>query len=68
MPEQERIDALETKVAFQDEAIEELNKEVFKLQKMFLLVKEQVEILAVKLKETEPGYEAVEQDDLPPHY
>ena len=66
---QERIEQLEMKVAFQEDNIETLNKEIFDQQRRTQQLIEQVALLAVKLKESEPNQLASEKEEMrPPHY
>jgi len=66
---QARIEQLEMKVAFQEDNIETLNKEIFEQQRRTQQLLEQVALLAVKLKESEPNQLASEKEEMrPPHY
>jgi SlyX protein len=66
---QERIEQLEMKVAFQEDNIETLNQEIFEQQRRTQQLIEQVALLAVKLKESEPNQLASEKEEMrPPHY
>ncbi|WP_413700113.1 SlyX family protein [Psychromonas sp. KJ10-10] len=69
MSNENRIEQLEMKVAFQDDNIEVLNDEIFDLQRKLQLLTEQVTYLVTKLKEAEPDNDGIEQVDMrPPHY
>ena len=64
-----RIEQLEMKVAFQEDNIETLNQEIFEQQQRTQQLTEQVALLAVKLKESEPNQLASEKEEMrPPHY
>jgi len=66
---EERIEQLEMKVAFQEDSIETLNTEIFEQQRRTQQLLEQVALLAVKLKESEPNQLASEKEEMrPPHY
>lgn len=69
LEQQERIEQLEMKVAFQEDNIETLNQEIFEQQRRIQQLIEQVALLAVKLKESEPNQLASEKEEMrPPHY
>jgi SlyX protein len=69
MNQEARIEQLEMKVAFQEDNIDTLNKEIFEQQRKIQLLSEQVELLAKKLKETQPNQLASEKEEVPPpHY
>tara|TARA_R110001583_G_scaffold18604_1_gene73843 strand:- start:3079 stop:3303 length:225 start_codon:yes stop_codon:yes gene_type:complete len=66
---EERIEQLEMKVSFQEDNIDTLNKEIFEQQRRTQQLIEQVALLAVKLKESEPNQLASEKEEMrPPHY
>jgi len=66
---EERIEQLEMKIAFQEDSIETLNTEIFEQQRRTQQLLEQVALLAVKLKESEPNQLASEKEEMrPPHY
>lgn len=66
---EERIEQLEMKVAFQEENLDILNKEIFEQQRRTQQLTEQVALLVVKLKESEPNQLASEKEEMrPPHY
>jgi len=68
-PLEARIEQLEMKVAFQEDNIETLNQEIFEQQRRIQQLIEQVTLLAVKLKESEPNQLASEKEEMrPPHY
>jgi SlyX protein len=69
MNQEARIEQLEMKVAFQEDSIDTLNNEIFEQQRKIMLLSEQVELLAKKLKETQPNQLASEKEEVPPpHY
>lgn len=64
-----RIDELESQVAFQDELVESLNGVVAKQELEMIELKRQVGMMSERLKEigdAAPG--VVAQDETPPHY
>jgi SlyX protein len=64
-----RIEQLEMKVAFQEDNIDTLNSEIFEQQRRIQQLAEQVSLLAIKLKESEPNQLASEKEEMrPPHY
>lgn len=66
---EERIEKLEMKIAFQEDNIDTLNNEIFDQQRRTQQLIEQVALLAVKLKESEPNQLASEKEEMrPPHY
>ncbi|MDN2663339.1 SlyX family protein [Psychromonas sp. 14N.309.X.WAT.B.A12] len=66
---EERIEQLEMKVAFQEDNIDTLNQEIFEQQRRTQQLIEQVALLAVKLKESQPNQLASEKEEMrPPHY
>ena len=66
---EKRIQQLEMKVAFQEDNLDILNKEIFEQQCRTQQLTEQVALLVVKLKESEPNQLASEKEEMrPPHY
>jgi len=66
---EERIEQLEMKVAFQEDNIETLNQEIFEQQRQTQQLIDQVALLVIKLKESEPNQLASEKEEMrPPHY
>lgn len=66
---EERIEQLEMKAAFQEDNIDTLNHEIFEQQRRVQQLIEQVALLAIKLKESEPNQLASEKEEMrPPHY
>jgi len=69
MREENRIEQLEMKVAFHEDNIETLNNELFDQQRKLQLLTEQVSLLVMRLKESEPNQLASEKEEMPPpHY
>ena len=69
MDQQQRIEQLEMKVAFQEDSIEILNDEIFAQQRKLQQLSEQVALLVTKLKEAQPNQLASEKEEMPPpHY
>lgn len=66
---EKRLEALELKVAFQDDTVEQLNQEITALNMQNSLLKRQIELLAQKMKETKGSAVASEAEETPPpHY
>lgn len=69
MNQDERIEQLEMKVAFQEDNIDTLNNEMFDQQRKIQVLSEQISQLVKKLKEAEPNQLAPEEEEVPPpHY
>ncbi|WP_025821133.1 SlyX family protein [Shewanella marina] len=65
----ERIEELETKLAFQDMSVEELNQEVIKLNRIVADQQHQILFMISKLKSIEPSNMATQAEETPPpHY
>ncbi|MFQ1016761.1 SlyX family protein [Gilliamella sp. BG7] len=65
----QQLELLETKVAFQDITIEELNQMVTNLQADVSKLKEQLTLLSQKLQATQPPNIANLSEEIPPpHY
>ncbi|WP_392566427.1 SlyX family protein [Utexia brackfieldae] len=65
----QRIEILETKVAFQEMTIEELNQMIILLQKESLQYAEQMRLLTEKLQSAQISYIASQSEETPPpHY
>ena len=66
---EQRLEALELKVAFQDDTVEQLNQEITSLNMQNSLLKRQLELLAQKMKESKGSAVASETEETPPpHY
>ncbi|GGI77588.1 SlyX family protein [Shewanella gelidii] len=64
-----RVEELETKLAFQDMTIEELNQEVVKLNQLVGEQQQTMQLLIGKLKDMEPSNMASPSEETPPpHY
>jgi len=64
-----RIKVLETHQAFQESTIEELNQTVIHLQNEVFKLKEQLRLMAEKMKATAPSMIASQAEETPPpHY
>jgi SlyX protein len=63
----ERIDALETRVAYQDDTIETLNTTITAQWKQIDMLTRQVATLGERLQEAESNSGAP-RNELPPHY
>ncbi len=63
----ERVDALETRVAFQDDTIETLNETITAQWKQIDLLTRQVVTLGERLQQAESNTEAP-RNEPPPHY
>ncbi|MBB1268598.1 SlyX family protein [Shewanella sp. SR44-3] len=66
---QQKIEDLETKLAFQELSVEELNQEVIKLNQLVAKQQQQISLMVNKLMDIEPSNMASEADETPPpHY
>ena len=66
---QTQIDELETKLAFQDQTIEDLNQEMIKLSDLVAKQQYHMELIVKKLKAVEPNNMASASEETPPpHY
>ncbi|MBM7455687.1 SlyX protein [Oceanisphaera litoralis] len=64
-----RLEQLETRLAFQDDTIEQLNLEVTALGAEAARLKSQLSLMVKKLKELQPGEVASQEEETPPpHY
>ncbi|MFQ6372747.1 SlyX family protein [Shewanella sp. YIC-542] len=65
----DRIEELETKLAFQEETVEALNQEVITLNKLVAEQQFQLQLMLSKLKAIEPSNIATQGEETPPpHY
>jgi len=65
----ERIDALEARNAFQDDVIEQLNKELAIHQAQIAQLKEQLHLLAGRMRDMKGSTIAsIDEETPPPHY
>ncbi|ABI40107.1 SlyX family protein [Shewanella sp. MR-4] len=66
---QEQIEELQTKLAFQELTVEELNQEVIKLNQLIAHQQHQIQLLIGKLQAMEPSNIATQAEETPPpHY
>ncbi|GIU10978.1 hypothetical protein C9I43_11835 [Shewanella morhuae] len=66
---QTQIEELETKLAFQELTVEELNQEVIKLNRLVSHQQHQIHMLIGKLQDMEPSNMATQAEETPPpHY
>lgn len=66
---QAQIEELETKLAFQELTVEELNQEVIKLNRLLAHQQHQIQMLIGKLQAIEPSNMASQAEETPPpHY
>jgi SlyX protein len=66
---QQKIEDLETKLAFQELSVEELNQEVIKLNQLVAKQQQQISLMVNKLMDMEPSNMASESEETPPpHY
>ena len=66
---QEQIEELQTKLAFQELTVEELNQEVIKLNRLVAYQQHQIQLLVGKLQAMEPRNIATQAEETPPpHY
>ncbi|KFZ37373.1 hypothetical protein HR45_10135 [Shewanella mangrovi] len=65
----QRVEDLETKLAFQEATIDELNNEVIALNKIVAEQQYQLQLIVTKLKAIEPSNIASQSEETPPpHY
>lgn len=65
----EKIEALESRNAFQDDVIEQLNNELTVHQHEIAELKYQLQVIATRLKEAPPSQMGkTEEEPPPPHY
>ena len=66
---QTRLEELETRIAFQDGTIEELNLELIKLNDLVARQQYQMQLIVDKLRAIEPSNIANQSEETPPpHY
>lgn len=66
---QQQIEELQTKLAFQELTVEELNQEVIKLNQLVAHQQHQIQLLIGKLQAIEPSNMATQAEETPPpHY
>ncbi len=66
---QTQIEELETKLAFQELTVEQLNQEVIKLNRLVAHQQHQIHMLIGKLQDMEPSNMATQAEETPPpHY
>ncbi len=66
---EQSIEALESRNAFQDDIIEQLNNELAIHQEEISNLKIQLQLIATRLKESQPsGFGKMEDEPPPPHY
>lgn len=66
---QERLDNLETRTAFQDDIIEQLNNEIAVHQEQLLNINEQLRLIGQRVKDLNSSPMADQEDETPPpHY
>lgn len=65
----ERLEYLESRVAFQDDTIEQLNQELAEQQKLQEKMRRQLDAIINKLREAAPSQIASQAEETPPpHY
>jgi SlyX protein len=63
-----RIELLESKVAFQDDTIEQLNQSLIELNNTMLAIRGDLVLLAEKLNNANESTTDPTQVEIPPHY
>ncbi len=63
-----RIELLESKVAFQDDTIEQLNQSLIELNNTMLAIRGDLVLLAEKLNNANESTSDPTQVEIPPHY
>jgi Uncharacterized protein conserved in bacteria len=65
----ERLEYLESRVAFQDDTIEQLHQELAEQQKQQEKMRRQLDAIIIKLREASPSQIASQAEETPPpHY
>ncbi|SQI35073.1 phi X174 lysis protein [Leminorella richardii] len=65
----ERLELLESRQAFQEATIDDLNQVIVQQQREILKLQEQLKMLSDKLKSSEPSIIASQEEETPPpHY
>lgn len=69
MTDEQRIDALETRIAFYEEDMDRLRADVEAQQRQILALERRAELLAARIVDlVESGADAPPSDERPPHY
>ena len=63
-----RIIELETKMAFAEDLLEELNRTVFRQQQQIEQLQQEVRALRQQLQSAMPAEQRAPADEVPPHY
>lgn len=65
----ERIDYLETRIAFQEDALEQLSSELAQQQRLIEKMRQQMDLMIQKLRESAGSPVASQSEETPPpHY
>lgn len=67
-PSERRLEALESRVAHQDQTIQDLSQELFAQQRQLEQLQRQTRLLAQRLEEARHGVADAATDERPPHY
>lgn len=65
---EDRLNELEIKLSFADDAIDELNRTVFRQQQQIELLQHQFNTLRQQMLDSLPEEKRSLRDDIPPHY
>lgn len=66
---EQQLNELETKLAFQEQTIEDLNQELIRLNELVAKQQYQIQLIVQKLKAVEPSNMATAAEETPPpHY
>lgn len=63
-----RITELETKMAFSEDLLEELNRTVFRQQQQITQLQQELRALRQQLQASMPAEQRSPGDEMPPHY
>lgn len=65
---EQRLINLETKVAYQDKIIEDLNEVIYKQDKQLIALEKSLELLRTQVQSFQSGDNEIRGHEKPPHY